>query len=78
LQLTLGHNVERSRDNVRLLYDLINATILAQKIVTSSVLSITEIPTIEDHKLDNTFLYVVFGSQNLLKPTSDQIDSDTN
>jgi hypothetical protein len=33
---------------------------------------------IEDHKLNNTFLYVAFGSQSLLKPTSDQTSSNTN
>jgi hypothetical protein len=51
---------------------------LTQKIVMSSVLSIIEILVIEDQKLDNTFLHVAFGSQNLLKPTSDQNGFDTN
>jgi hypothetical protein len=32
----------------------------------------------EDHKLYRTFLHVAFGSQSLLKPTSDQTGSDTN
>jgi hypothetical protein len=40
---------------------------LTQKIVASLVLSITEILTIENHKLDCTFLHVAFGSQRLLK-----------
>jgi hypothetical protein len=40
---------------------------LAQKIVVGSVLPITEILAIEDHKLDNTFLYVPFRSQSLLE-----------
>jgi hypothetical protein len=51
---------------------------LSQEIVAGSVLPITEILTIENDKLHNTFLYVAFGSQSLLKPTSDQTDSDTN
>jgi hypothetical protein len=51
---------------------------LAQEIVVGSVLPITEILAIEDHKLNNTFLHVAFGAQSLLKPTSDQTDSDTN
>jgi hypothetical protein len=40
--------------------------------------SVTEILIIEDHKFHITFLHVVFGSQSLLKPTSDQTGSDTN
>jgi hypothetical protein len=51
---------------------------LTQKIVVSSVLSITEMLTIEGHKLHNTFLHVTFGSQSLLEPTSDQTGFDTN
>jgi hypothetical protein len=51
---------------------------LAQKIVASSVFPVTEILAIEDHKLNSTFLHVVFRSQSLLKPTSDQTGSDTN
>jgi hypothetical protein len=78
LQLTLVHVVECIRDHVRLLYDLPNDTALAQEIVTSSVLPITEILVIEDHKLNNTFLHVAFGSQSLLKPISDQTGSETN
>jgi hypothetical protein len=46
-------------------------------IVASSVLPITEIFAIEDHKLDNTFLHVAFRSQSLLNPISDQTGSDT-
>jgi phosphatidate phosphatase PAH1 len=63
---------------VLLLYDLSNTTILAQKIVASLVLPITEILVIEDHRLYCTFFHVTFGSQSLLKPTSDQTGSDTN
>jgi hypothetical protein len=59
-------------------YDLLDSTSLTQKIVASSVLPITEILAIKEHKLDCTFLYIAFGSQSLLKPTSDQISSDTN
>jgi hypothetical protein len=51
---------------------------LAQKIVASSVFPVTEIIAIENHKLNNTFLHVSFGSQILLKPTGDQTGSDTN
>jgi hypothetical protein len=51
---------------------------LAQKIVEGSVLPITEIITIEGHKLDSTFLHIAFGSQSLLEATSDQTNSDIN
>jgi hypothetical protein len=78
LQLTLGHVVECIRDHVRLLDDLPNGVILAQKIVASSVLSITEILAIENDKLNNTFLHVAYRSQSILKPTGDQTGSDTN
>jgi hypothetical protein len=60
------------------MYDLLDGTSLTQKIDASSVLPITEILVIEDHKLDMTFLHVAFRSQSLLKPTSDQTGSDTN
>jgi hypothetical protein len=65
-------------DHVRLLNDLSNGVTLAQEIVASSIFPVTEILAIEDHKLNNTFLHIVFGSQSLLKSTSDQTDSDTN
>jgi hypothetical protein len=78
LQLTLARVVECIRDHVRLLNDLPNDATLAQKIVMSSIFSITEILTIEDHKLNNTFLHVAFGSQSLLRLTSDQTGSDIN
>jgi hypothetical protein len=64
--------VECIGDHVRLLNDLPNGAILPQKIVVSSVLPITENLTIENDKLHSTFLRVAFGSQSLLKPTSDQ------
>jgi hypothetical protein len=51
---------------------------LAQEIVAGSVLPITKILAIEDHKLNNTFLHVAFRSQSLLKPTGDQTGFDTN
>jgi hypothetical protein len=70
--------VEYIWDPVRLLDDLPNGVALAQEIVAGSVLPITEILTIENDKLHNTFLHVAFGSQSLLKPTSDQTGSDTN
>jgi hypothetical protein len=70
--------VEYIGDHVRLLDDLSNGVTLAQKIVVSSVLPVIEIITIEDHKLNNTFLHIAFGSQSMLKPTGDQTSSDTN
>jgi hypothetical protein len=78
LQLTLGHVVECIRDHVRLMDDLPNGATLDQKIITSSVLPITKILTIENDKFHNTFLHVAFGSQSLLEPTGDQTGSDTN
>jgi hypothetical protein len=70
--------VECVGDHVRLLNDLPNGVTLAQKIVASSVFTVTEILVIEDHKLNNSFLHVAFMSQSLLKPTGDQTGSDTN
>jgi hypothetical protein len=70
--------VECIGDHVRLMNDLPNGATLAQEIVVSSVLPIAEILTIEDHKLNSTFLHVAFRSQSLLKPTGDQTGSDTN
>jgi hypothetical protein len=70
--------VECIRDHVCLRDDLKNGATLAQKIVVSSVFSVTKIFVIEDHKLNITFLHIAFRSQRLLKPTSDQSDSDTN
>jgi hypothetical protein len=65
--------VECIRDHVRLLDDLPNGTTLVQKIVASSVFSVTEIIVIEDQKLNSTFLHVAFGSQSLLKPISGKL-----
>jgi hypothetical protein len=73
----LGRVVECIGDHVRLPDDLSNGATLAQKIVVSSVLSITKIITIENDKLHNTSLHVAFGLQSLLKPTGDQTGSDT-
>jgi hypothetical protein len=70
--------VECVGDHVRFLTDLPNGVTLAQKIVASSIFSVTKILVIEDHKLKNTFLHVVFMSQSLLKSTGDQTDSDIN
>jgi hypothetical protein len=58
--------------------DLSNGAALAQEIVAGSVLPITKILSIENDKLHSTFLHVAFGSQSLLKPTSDRTSSDTN
>jgi hypothetical protein len=74
----VGRVVECIGDHVHLLHDLPNGVILAQKIVVSSVFPVTEILAIKDHKLNNTFLHVAFGSQSLLKPIGDQTGSDTN
>jgi hypothetical protein len=60
------------------MYDLPNSTTLAQQVVPCSVLPITEIFTIENHKLDSAFLHVAFKSQSLLRITSDLTSSDTN
>jgi hypothetical protein len=70
--------VECIRDHVCLLDDLPNGMTLAQKIVASLVLPITKILTIENDKLNSTFLHGAFGLQSLLKPTSDQTVFDTN
>jgi hypothetical protein len=78
LQLTLHSIVERRWDHVRMLYNLPNSTTLAQKIVASLVFSVTEILVTKNQKLHITFLHVSFGSQSLLKPTSDQTVSDIN
>jgi hypothetical protein len=78
LQLTLGRVVKCIGDHVRLLDDLPNGMTPTQKIVASLIFSVTEILAIEDHKLNNTFLHVAFGSQCPLKPISDQTSSDTN
>jgi hypothetical protein len=78
LQLNLGRVVERYRDHVCLLHDLPNGMTLAQKIVASLGFPATEILAIENHKLYCTFFHVAFGSQSLLKSTSDQTSSNTN
>jgi hypothetical protein len=70
--------VECIGDHVRLLDDLPNDATLAQKIVASSIFPVTKILATEDYKLHNTFLHVAFGSQSLLKLTSDQTGFDTN
>jgi hypothetical protein len=44
----------------------------------STVVPITEIITIEDNKLHDTFLHVAFRSQRMLRITSDQTGSNTN
>jgi hypothetical protein len=51
---------------------------LSQEIVAISVFPITEIHTIEDNELHDIFLYVVFGTQSLLRTTSGLTSSDTN
>jgi hypothetical protein len=51
---------------------------LAQEIVASLTFPVTKILTIKNDMLHITFPHVTFGSQSLLKPTSDQTGSDTN
>jgi hypothetical protein len=58
--------------------DFSNGATLAQEVVASLVFPVTEVLAIEDYKLNSTFLHVAFGSQNLLKPTSDQTSSNIN
>jgi hypothetical protein len=70
--------VECIRDHVHLLNDFLNGAALAQEIVAGSVLPITKILAIKNDKLHNTFLHVAFGSQSMLKSTSDKTGSDTN
>jgi hypothetical protein len=60
------------------MHDLSDGMTLAQEIVANPVFSIIKILAIEHHKLDNTSLHAAFGSQSLLKSTSDQTNSDTN
>jgi hypothetical protein len=58
--------------------DFPNSMTLTQEIVVSMIFLVTEILVIEDHKLDNIFLHIVFRSQSLLEPISDQTGSDIN
>jgi hypothetical protein len=48
------------------------------EIVASSIFPVIKVLVIENHKLDDTFLHVVFGSQSLLRTTSDLSSSDIN
>jgi hypothetical protein len=52
--------------------------ILTQEMVASSVFSVTEIITIESHKLYCTFFYVTFMSQSQLSTMSDLTSFDSN
>jgi hypothetical protein len=58
--------------------DLSNSMTLAQEIVASLIFPVTKIIVIEDHKLYDTFLHVVFWSQSLLRTMSDLTGSNTN
>jgi hypothetical protein len=51
---------------------------MPHEIVESLDFSLTEILAIEDNELHGTFLYVAFGSQSLLRTTSDLTGPDTN
>jgi hypothetical protein len=61
-----------------LVHDLPNGMTLAQEIVASLIFLITKILAIEDNELHGTFLHVAFGSQSLLRITSDLTGFDTN
>jgi hypothetical protein len=74
----LGRVVKCHRDHISLLNNLPGGMTLTQEIVASSFFSLTEILAIENHKLYDTFLHVTFGSQSLLRTTSDLTSSDTN
>jgi hypothetical protein len=78
LQLTLSCILKCCQHNIPYLYDLPNSTSLAQHVVSCSGLPITEIFTIEEHKLDNTFLHATLGLQSLLRTTSDLTGFYTN
>jgi hypothetical protein len=77
-QLSSGCILKGRGDDVCFRYDLKNGMNLTQEIVMSPVFSITKIIVIEDNELHNTFLLVVFGSQSLLRITSDITSSNTN
>jgi hypothetical protein len=68
----------RCGDDACFLYDLSNGMAFAQEIVVGQVFPITEILIIEDNEIHDTFLHIAFGSQNLLRTTSDLTGSDTN
>jgi hypothetical protein len=74
----VGRVVKHRWYHVRLLHDFLDGTILVEEIVANLVLPVTEILTIEDHKLYDTFLHVAFWSQSLLRRTSDLTGYDTN
>jgi hypothetical protein len=77
-QLSSGCILKHRGDDVCFLYDLTNGTTLTQEIVVRPVFLITEILATEDNELHDIFHHVIFGSQSLLKLTSDQISSDSN
>jgi hypothetical protein len=66
LQITLSCILKHCQDNVPCLYNLLNSMYLTQHVVPYSVLPISEIFTIENHTLDETFLHVV-----VTKPVKD-------
>jgi hypothetical protein len=51
---------------------------MAQQVVPCSVFPITKIFAIKNYKLDDTFLHLSFGSQSLLRTTSDLTGCDIN
>jgi hypothetical protein len=70
--------LKRCRDHVCFLHNLSNGTTPTQEVFASPVFLITEILTIEDNEYHDIFLDVIFGSQSLLRITSDLTGSDTN
>jgi hypothetical protein len=76
LHLTIGHVVKCCQDHISFLNNLPDRTILAKELIVSSIFPVIEILVIENHKLDDIFLYVTFELQSLLRTTSDLTDSD--
>ena len=55
---------------------IMNGRAVNSCLVLAGQVNEAKIITIEHHKINNTFFHVTFGSQSLLKPTSDQTSSD--
>jgi hypothetical protein len=58
--LTLGCVVKCCRDHISFLDNLPDGMTLTQEVVASSILPVTEILAIEDHKTHDNFLHVAF------------------
>jgi hypothetical protein len=64
--------------HISFLNNIPDGTTLTQEVVVSSVFPVTKILAIKNHKLYVTFIHVTFGSQSLLRTTSDLTSSDSN